>query len=699
VNDLAPNQLLARLARLVVARRRLVLLLWVVLLLVGTMAAARITNRLSYNFAAPGQPAYVASSTILAHFGNGGQQAPAILVVSPVGPADEAKVARALAALTPSFPALRVVDEANAPGLDLLRHGTEAVYLFTPPPTSLAPSPLPDAFAHALAARLPGLHVALTGDSQLASAGTTSGLGVLAETVVAGVGALAVLVFVFGSLLAIVPLLVATVAILVTFLILLGLSYLTQVSFVVEFLVSLIGLGIAIDYSLLIVTRWREERGRGASNDEAITRAMTTAGRAVLLSGVTVAIGLVALIVLPVPLLRSTGIGGMLIPIISVTVVLTLLPALLAAVGRRLDWPHRPPRPDGSRAWRGIATWVTRHPWPSLLVAGALVVIFALPVLGIRLGQNQAASESANSPAAHAYRALVAHGYPAGILTPMEVLTRPQQAPRVVRALAGTPGIVAVGLPTGASGTRGGLSDVIAIPTTETVNSTAFAPVHAVLGLARRDKEILGVAGLGPNDLDFSRAIYGKTPLMLGIIGLITLVLLAYALRSLVLGIKAVVINLLSLGATFGILTWFWQEGHLSKPIFGIPATGAITFWIPISIFAFLYGLSMDYEVFILTRIREEYDRSRGTSEAIVNGLARTGRLVTSAAIILFLAFASLASAPLTDLRVLATGLGIGILVDATLIRGVLVPALIRLFGRANWWFPGRRHEELLPSD
>ncbi|MHB1733757.1 MAG: MMPL family transporter [Ferrimicrobium acidiphilum] len=165
-------------------------------------------------------------------------------------------------------------------------------------------------------------------------------------------------------------------------------------------------------------------------------------------------------------------------------------------------------------------------------------------------------------------------------------------------------------------------------------------------------------------------------------------ILLSTAFKSIVPAIKAVVVNLFSLAATFGILTWFWQSGHLSKLVFGIPATGAITFWIPISIFAFLFGLSMDYEVFILTRIREEYDTVGSTRTAIVNGLSRTGKLVTSAAIILFLAFASLASAPLTYIRVLATGLGIGILVDATIIRGIAVPALIQPFGRANWWMP-----------
>jgi RND superfamily putative drug exporter len=156
----------------------------------------------------------------------------------------------------------------------------------------------------------------------------------------------------------------------------------------------------------------------------------------------------------------------------------------------------------------------------------------------------------------------------------------------------------------------------------------------------------------------------------------------------LVLAVKAVLLNLISMGAAFGIMTWFWQEGHGSNALFGVPATGAITFWIPLMVFAFLFGLSMDYEVFILARVREEYDLSGSTDAAVVEGLGRTGRLVTSAALILFLAFASLASAPDTDIKVLATGLGVGILLDATVVRALLVPALVSVLGRWNWWLP-----------
>ena len=175
---------------------------------------------------------------------------------------------------------------------------------------------------------------------------------------------------------------------------------------------------------------------------------------------------------------------------------------------------------------------------------------------------------------------------------------------------------------------------------------------------------------------------------MFGLIALFTFVLLARAFRSIVLAAKALLLNLLSLSATFGLTTWFWQEGHGSQAVLGISATGAITFWLPLMIFAFLYGLSMDYEVFILSRVREEYDRTGSTSTAIVEGLGRTGRLVTSAALILFLAFASLASAHHTDIKAFANSLGAGILLDATVVRALLLPALVALLGRWNWWLP-----------
>jgi RND superfamily putative drug exporter len=187
---------------------------------------------------------------------------------------------------------------------------------------------------------------------------------------------------------------------------------------------------------------------------------------------------------------------------------------------------------------------------------------------------------------------------------------------------------------------------------------------------------------------DYFRAVYKNFPYVLALIAAITYILLVRAFRSLLLPLKAVLLNLVSVAAVFGAVVFFWQDGHGSEAIFGISATGAVAFWLPVLIFAFLFGLSMDYEVFILTRMREEYDKTGSTRAAIITGLGRTGRLVTSAALILFFAFIALASAPGTDIKLFATALGVGILIDATIVRALLVPALVGVLGRWNWWLP-----------
>jgi len=318
-----------------------------------------------------------------------------------------------------------------------------------------------------------------------------------------------------------------------------------------------------------------------------------------------------------------------------------------------------------------------------------LLGLAAFPVLHLRVGQTSAQGEAQKGSAHVLYQQLQAGGVPAGVITPMEVLVDASSAPAVASELRTVAGVGTAALPAGAAGTRAGLSDLVVVPTTETVNSSTLAPVRAVERSVAGRAGVVGVTGEGPGQQAFTTAVYGNTPLMLLVLALLTFLLLARALRSVVLAAKAVVLNVVSLAATFGILAWFWQDGHGSSVIFNIPATGAITFWVPISVFAFLFGLSMDYEVFILTRVREEYDAGLSTNAAVVEGLGRTGRLVTSAALILFLAFVSLASAPITDVKVMATGLGIGILLDATIIRALLVPSMVVLFGRANWWLPG----------
>jgi RND superfamily putative drug exporter len=511
---------------------------------------------------------------------------------------------------------------------------------------------------------------------------------VLGETLLGAVGALAVLAFVFGSFLALLPLVVAAVSILATFVMLLPITYLTHVSFIVQFLVALVGLGVAIDYSLLFVTRWREERDHGRDNHEAVAIAMTTAGHAVIFSGVTVAIGLLALIVLPVPFMRSMGYGGALIPLASVLTTLSLTPAILGGIGPKVDWPKIRHENRASQVWSRWAAMIVRRRWIAAIAALAALAALIGVFFGIKIGLASSASLAKSGPAYSALQTLERGGVSTGALTPIEVLVHSDQAPAIAAQLGKVDGVDHALIPSGSGSTRAGLTDLVLIPNQETVNSKSVDVVKRVKSVARGLPGVVGVTGVGAAQIDFMHAVYGNFPLMLTVIALLTYVLLVRAFRSLLIPLKALLLNLISLGATLGAMVLFWQDGHGSRAIFGIHATGAVTFWIPLMTFAFLFGLSMDYEVFILSRVREEYDKAKSTNAAVIEGIGRTGRLVTSAALILFLAFAALASGPGTDLKTLATGLGIGILLDATIVRSVLVPSLVSLFGSWNWYLP-----------
>jgi RND superfamily putative drug exporter len=688
---------MGRIAEFVLRHRRLVILAWAAIFVVGAISAGATSKRLVIDFSLPGQPGTQASDKIIHDYGNGGSTSPYLVsVTAPAGQTltgHEAEVSRAFQAAQKATPGLRVIDEATS-GYKAFRtknDRTAFALVFYPPPHNQSFKLPTEPLRHATTAAVPaGWTVGVTGEDALAAGDSGGGGGnsVLFETLLGGLGALLVLAFVFASFLAFLPLVVAAASILLTFVFLLPLTYLTNVSFIVQFLVSLIGLGVAIDYSLILVTRWREERAHGRDNHEAVVVAMETAGRAVVFSGVTVAIGLIALVVLPVPFMRSIGIGGALIPLASVLTTLTLTPAILGGIGPRVDWPRIRRESKPSRGWAGWATQVVRHRVVSAVVAivilGALFVAF----VGVKIGLAGSASLAQRGPAFDAFQQLKSGGISTGWLTPMQVLTTEPGAQKAASELAKVDGVQHSIVSTDPGNVRNGQTVVVVVPTGETVNSATVGTVRRVKDAAKADPNILGVAGPGPDQIDFLKAVYGNFPLMLGIIALLTFLLLARGFRSVLLPLKAVLLNLLTVSATLGFMVLFWQNGHGSNAVFGVSATGAVTFWVPLMVFAFLYGLSMDYEVFILSRIREEYDTTRNTDAAVVEGIARTGRLVTSAALILFLAFLALATGPGTDLKVFASALGFGILLDATIVRSLLVPALVSMFGDWNWWMP-----------
>src|SRR2546423_2468827 len=685
--------------RFALSHRRLVALAWIALTIAGGLTASSTTGRLTHSFATPGNPGYDTNLRIMKTFGVDGNEQPTIAVLQlPAGRTMQTAAGRAAAART--FAAahnaghLAVADYANTHNPVLVSADGRTTWALIDMPNPALPlgSGVMGRIPPALQAAAPtGATVAVTGFEQLQTGGGGSGPSTLVETIIGMAGGLAILAFVFGSAIAIVPLLMAIPAILTSMLLVNGVTHLTDVSFIVEFLVALIGLGVAIDYSLLVVTRWREERERGLENEAAILAAGATAGRAVVLSGLTVAIGLVTLIVLPVPFLRSVGYGGMLIPLVAIVAALTLLPVTLAAWGPRLDRHriHRA-RTTFSRGRADCGRLIARRRWLARRAGLAIILALAIPALSMNTGQPSTAAFPTNQPPAPALQALNGQGVPSAVVFPVQVLSHggPANAAHVAAIAARTPGFYTALAPRTPSFQHGGDAIVSVIPRAQGSTAAGRALVDT---LRSRLAAVPGHPEVGGNtaqNKDFVSQVYGNFPLMLGLIALMTFLLLVRAFRSVVLAAKAVVLNVVSLGASYGFLVLFWQQGHGSKLVYGVPATGAIRDFIPILVFAFLFGLSMDYEVFLLARLREEYDQSGSTREAVVVALARTGRLVTSAALILAVPFLSLSTNPDLPVRVIATGLALGILLDAFVVRTLLVPALVAVMGRWNWWMP-----------
>jgi len=599
---------------------------------------------------------------------------------------------RAFGAAAQAVPGTRVIDLAGTGDRAFVSSDGRSTFalIAVPAGNPMGGDPVPAAVQRAVQSAAPASWtVRVTGIGPLVdTAPPPQGVGVLAETMLGGFGALIVLAFVFASFLALVPLLVAGVSILVTFLATLGLTQVMSVSQIVVFLIALIGLGVAIDYSLLIVTRWREERAHGRGNSEAVEVAMATAGRAVVFSGVTVGIGLLALEVLPVPFLRATGVGGVLIPLVSVAVAVTLLPVVLATAGPRLDRPRLRTDDTAGTRWTRWAQLTFRR--RGIAATAGIVVLCALmpPALAMHVGEPNSAALAQSGTAHDALADLENGGVPSGVLTPITILTTDTQAGDVTGRIQGRPGVLAVLDPTTGGNRRNGTALITVLPTDETSTASGQQTVEQIRADLAAVPGVLWIAGSGASAIDFATDVYGGFPAMLALIAVVTFLLLARAFRSWLLPLKAVLLNLASLAAAYGVMVLIWQVGGISDTLWGIPATGAITMWVPVMVFAFLFGLSMDYEVFILARMREAFDTTGSTKDAVITGIGRTGRLVTSAALILVLSFVAMTATPQTDVKILATGLAAGILVDATIVRCLLVPALVALFGRYNWWLP-----------
>ena len=516
------------------------------------------------------------------------------------------------------------------------------------------------------------------------------------------------LVVIFGSVVAAgLPLLVGALAILSTLAILLVLTWFTEVSIFALNLTTALGLGLAIDYSLFVVSRYREELQSTEAVGEAVVRTVMTAGRTVLFSAGTVAASLAAMLVFDLAFLRSFGYAGIAVVAMAAVGAVVVLPALLAMLGHRVE-ALRVRRvatgAAGGGGWHRLATAVMRRPLPIALSAIALLLVLGAPFLRLNPGSSDDRVLPPTAAAREAGDVLRAE-FDAFESSPIQIVTdaaldaaaldgyaaRVSSVPGVARVDAATGSyaagsrIVPPGLAHAGYASTAGGSYLVAILDVDPLSAEAEQAVTAIRAL---DDTPAGLAGVTAEFVDTKASLLGSLPAMIAIIAVVTFVLLFLMFGSIVVPAKAVVLNVLSLSATFGALVWVFQDGNLAG-VLGFTPTGSLDLSMPILIFAIAFGLSMDYEVFLLSRIKEEWDRTGDNIGSVAAGLEKTGRIVTAAALLIAVVFVAFATSGVTMIKMFGIGMTLAVLVDAFIVRATLVPAFMRLAGNANWWAPG----------
>ncbi|WP_238007335.1 MMPL family transporter [Dactylosporangium sp. AC04546] len=545
-----------------------------------------------------------------------------------------------------------------------------------------------------------GLRVELGGDpvrnAQESEGGPAEGAGIVA--------ALVILVFLFGSLLAAsLPIIIAVFAVGSAIGLITLASHLATIADFTVPLMLLVGLGVGIDYALLVFSRYRGELLTGADREGATRTALDTAGRTVFFAGCTVIVALLGLIALGLGSLQGVAVAIAVTVLVTMVASLTLLPALLAVVGGRVERgvrkraqraqrPGRADRREGDR-WRAWSALVQRRPWISLVLAVGALVALTLPALGIRLGFADAGTDAPSATSRAAYD-LLAKGFGAGFNGPLVVVVRGDEAAAasVERTVLSTDGVAATTPPLPAGD---GLSTIIVFPDAGPQDARTAELVDRLRSqtlppLATASGATLLVGGSTAAVVDFADAVSRRLPLFVGLVVGLSALLLLVVFRSVLIPIKAALLNLLSVGAAMGAITLVFQDGRFGAQ------PGPIEAYVPVMIFAIAFGLSMDYEVFLLARMHEEWQQTRDAGRAVSEGLATTGRIVTAAAAIMVLVFGSFLLDPGRMLQQFGLGLAVAVLLDAVVIRCLIVPAVMHLLGARAWWLP-RRLDRLLP--
>jgi RND superfamily putative drug exporter len=711
--------------RVVYARRRLILVVAAIVVVAAAVWGTRVFGALQSagGFSAPGSQSQQESDLAARAFGRDTADV-VVLYSSPRltvhDAAFRASVTRTLATLpaaevrsAATYWSTRSPQFASADG-----HATYAVLELAGGTDSAR-----TASFHAIGGRLsaPGLSTQVGGQVPTFSAinkQVTSDIG-RAEGISMPV-LLILLLVIFGSLAAAsLPLAIGGIGILGSFAALRLLTLVTDVSIYSVNITTILGLGLAIDYGLFMVSRFREELHRQDTTADAVAATVATAGRTVAVSGVTVAVALASLMLFPEMFLRSMGYGGVATVLVDMLAALTVLPALLAVLGPRVNalrvrrHVQRPIRDEQSGAWYRIARSVMRRPVAYVVVILLVLLALASPFRSIIWGGTDARALPAGAPARVVAEALN-RDFPANPSSPIEVVTRlagPASAPAqqaalatYVRSLEHVPGVSSAAL----TGVRGDIARVDLRYAADPYSATARDIVTAARAVPPPAGGHAYVGGVTAQLVDELSSLGHTLPWMALIMCLATFVLLFLAFGSVVLPLKAIVMNVLSLSATFGVIVWIFQEGHLSGLLRFTP-TGTIDPSMPILMLAIIFGLSMDYEVFLLSRVRERYDVTGDNAAAVASGLQRTGGLISSLAFLLVIVVGAFSASGITFIKLMGVGMIVALVVDATIVRILLVPATMRLLGRANWWAPGPlrrvyrkygiREEEAAPAE
>jgi RND superfamily putative drug exporter len=696
-SSLASEGLVARLARWVVHHRALAIGGWVALLVALIVLSGTAGTRYAETFSLPNTDSQRAYDLLKKDFpGQSGDSDQIVLHATEGTFADHAPQVDAMLARVQRLPHVSHVSRPVVAKDGTIAFATVSLDVRANEISRADAQKLIDA---AQAIDSDALQVELGGQAieqaQQQSFGTASGIGLLAAVVV--------LLLTFGSLVAMgMPILTAVLGLGTAFGLIGLLSHVLDVPSVSTELAAMVGLGVGIDYALFIVTRYREAYRHGASVEDAVVTAMDTAGRAVLFAGVTVIIAVLGMCLLGVSFLYGMSIATALGVLMTMLASLTLLPALLSRfgdrvgkLGRRAARHEQNGRPH-DRGWTAWANLIARHPWPAMVAGLAIVLVLAVPALSMRLGQSDAGNDVKGNTTRHAYD-LLAEGFGKGFNGPLMVVV---QLPadrgaaratlaKVSGALGDAPGVASVGpavvSPNGRTATLEAFptsapQDAATTDLVKRLRDTTLPPVEQATGTT------LLVAGSTAVGVDFSNVLSAKLPLFIGVVVGLAALLLLVVFRSFVIPLQAAVMNLLSIGASLGVAVAIFQYGWLGG-LLGIQA-GPIDAFIPVMLFSIVFGLSMDYEVFLISRIHEEWVRRRDASGAVVEGLAKTGRVITAAATIMICVFLSFGLNDDRAVKLFGLSFAIAVFVDAFVVRSLLLPALLQLLGRSTWWLP-----------